>query len=205
MTIAYQSLGDSDPRLLYGGGAGDGQCVAHHLTIPSDVHVNHPRSSPSGHHSSIGSWTSSKWPVLMCMELMMNLLYGPRYPIVILLRMECMAERTTRPSLASVRFSSDMGPPYFTRRLSMHSMMSDSGRFQSSSGLLCDELGRVVDDFGVFFLTTSLATGFLMMLVFVVDDLGFAFVLSCGCSDEGARDTTVNERFAMFDCRKEEE
>ena len=44
-----------------------------------------------------------------------------------------------------------------------------------------------------------------MMLVFVVDDLGFAFVLSRGCSDEGARDTTVNERFAMFDCRKEEE
>ena len=205
MTIAYQSLGDSDPRLLYGGGAGDGQRVAHHLTIPSDVHVNHPRSSPSGHHSSIGSSTSRTWPVFMCMEPILNLLCGPRYPIVILLRMACMAERTTRPSLASVRFSSDMGPPYFTRRLSMHSMTSDSGRFQSSSGILCDERGRVVDDMGVFFLTISLATGFLMMLVFVVDDLGFAFVLSRGCSGEGARDTTVNERFAMFDCRKEEE
>ena len=58
---------------------------------------------------------------------------------------------------------------------------------------------------GGFFLMISLATGFLMMLAFVVDDLGFAFVLSRGCSGEGAQDTTVNERFAMFDCRKEEE
>jgi hypothetical protein len=46
------------------------------------------------------------------------------------------------------------------------------------------------------------------MHAFTVDFLGIAFALSrliLGCSGDGKQDGVGNDRFTMFDCRKEEE